>query len=203
MLIIPDAVWVQMLVEFARHENSVERVAYLDGIRTHDASGQARAVVTTLTIPRATLTSGWYRVDGVDMANAGQHFRVHGLWRLAQVHTHGDTNVGHSSFDNREAYSQRVGSISIVLPNHARLHQSLDGAGVHVRDPEGWRQLTVAEAQSFVQFVPSTIDLRDQSCLISPLNSPAATRETQAAVSDPSPKRRQRPWSWLFQPRRP
>ena len=196
MLIIPDAVWAQMLGEFARHGPVVERVAYLDGIRATDASGQAKAVVTTLTLPRATLTPGWFRVDGLDMANAGQHFRSHGLSRLAQVHTHGDVNVGHSPVDDRDAYSQRLGSISIVLPHHARASQSLDGAGVHVRSPDGWRRLTRAEVLTSVQFTPSTIDLREPSCL----RSPTVTQEAPADASDPPRRHRRRPWSWLFRP---
>src|SRR6187551_925086 len=146
MLLIPDRAWNQMLDVFASRPSKIERVGYLDGVR-----GDTKRVVTTVTIPDAVLGSGHYHV-GVDAAHqAGQALRRHGLVRLAQVHTHPGRRVDHSETDDRYAYSQVSGSISIVLPEHGRTRPAPADAGVHVREPHGWRQLSSAEADQLIQ----------------------------------------------------
>jgi hypothetical protein len=80
--------------------------------------------------------------------------------RLAQVHTHPSDWTGHSRFDDARAYSQRAGAVSIVLPSYARGRPAPSETGIHIRDEDGWRQLTADEAAALVELVPSEIDLR-------------------------------------------
>jgi hypothetical protein len=173
MLHIPDQVWAAVLTEFSRERSDVERVAYLDGFRLarnaptddgHESVATTVGVATTVVVPNARLRPLSFQVSAADMAAAGELLRERGMTRLAQVHTHADDWVGHSPTDDACAYSQRVGSLSIVLPNHARSIDGLDGVGVHVRDRGAWRQLSNAEVLAAIAFVPSLIDLREKTC---------------------------------------
>jgi len=155
MLLIPESIWSSMLDAFSSTPGDVERVAYLDGIRQADL-----AVVTTLTLPNATLRPFNY-VVGVDAAKeAGRHLRVHGLVRLAQVHTHPNRQVGHSQYDDEHAYAQTPGAISIVLPDHARHRPVLYGNGVHIKERSVWVQVEEGDVDQVVRPLPSLIDLR-------------------------------------------
>ena len=202
MLYIPDGLWQQMLHELSRHDPRVERVAYLDGARLgwpesteddgHRLVSAVASVATTVSIPDAELDPRWFNVSPDAMRAAAHHLREHRLTRLAQVHTHGDTWVGHSDADDHEAYSQRVGSLSIVLSCHGRLQHELDGAGVHVRDRTSWRQLSSREIAEAIRFVPTLVDLREMSCLDLAIDTP----ETLAGSSDqPHARRLARWWS--------
>ena len=157
MLLIPESIWTAMLDVFSATPGGVERVAYLDGTR------QARlGVVTTLTLPNATLSPFNYFV-GVEAAKeAGQHLRANGLIRLAQVHTHPNRWVGHSQYDDEHAFAQTPGSISIVLPDHARRRPLPYGDGVHVREEGVWRQLAASEVGQLIRVLPSLVDLRSR-----------------------------------------
>ena len=200
MLYIPEGLWRHLLAQLARHDHGVERVAYLDGFRLGAvdldqddgvaAVHQTTAVVTTITIPRAELHPGWFAVTADDMRAAGRHLRTLRMTRLAQVHTHGTDYVDHSPTDDADTYSQRVGAVSIVLPNHAADQQHLRGAGIHVRDRTRWRRLS--NTDDIVLFVPDLIDFREASCLDSATDTPA----TPAAPSSPlRPPSRVRWWS--------
>jgi hypothetical protein len=144
-----------MLIEFHRLDSSKEQVAYLDGVPM-----QGGGVVTTLTLPNAVLEPRRYRISADAMSEVGKHLRAHNLRRLAQVHTHGGRGVDHSSEDDRRAYSQQDGAVSIVLPYHARCHPTIIDAGVHVREPHGWRRLEAHEVHRYVWVVPCFLDFR-------------------------------------------
>lgn len=156
MLFIPDSLWAKLLDTFDESPRDVERVAYLDGLRLRDGEG----VVTTVVVPDATLNAGWYQVSADAVMQAGSHMFTHGLVRLAQVHTHPTDWVDHSSTDDRIAYSQRPGAISIVLPDHARRRPRPADGGVHVRTSSGWRRLSASAAADTVGLVPSFLDFR-------------------------------------------
>lgn len=160
MISIPEQLWQQLLDQFARHPRGVERVGYLDGVRWSDMAGKEHGVITTVTIPNATLTGGNYQVSAENIARAGRHLPDFGLVRLIQVHTHGNEWVEHSLTDDQKAYTRRPGALSIVLPDHARNRPGpLDG-GVHLRDLSGWLRLSAHDAAEVVRIVPSEIDLR-------------------------------------------
>lgn len=155
MITIPELLWDQLLDEFARIVLPVERVAYLDGLRFG-----AYGVVTTVTIPDADLHPGYYDVSAAAMSQAGQHFREHGLARLAQVHTHGGPGCKHSLRDDSAAYSQVNGSVSIVLPDHADTRPLPTDGAVHIRRQNGWVLLGPLDANAAVCLVPSLLDYR-------------------------------------------
>lgn len=157
MIQIPDAIWARLLDEFERFPSGVERVGYLDGFRFPDS-----AVVTTAVFPDADCYPGYYTVSPEAMSEAGQHFRRHGMVRLAQVHTHGMSWVDHSPRDDAMAYSQLVGAISIVLPDHAkgRPLPTDRTVGVLIKEKEGWRRLPLDEVLQQIQVVPGFLDFR-------------------------------------------
>lgn len=155
MIVVPEFLWERMLAEFRWVRLSIERVAYLDGVST-----QPGGVVTTLTLPNAILEPRHYRVSAEAMSEAGQHLRAHGLRRLAQVHTHGGRWVDHSYEDDRRAYSQQDGAVSIVLPHHGKHLPTVADAGVHLREPDGWRRLEPCEVPDYLRVVPGFLDFR-------------------------------------------
>lgn len=155
MISVPEACWELVLDAFRQPWRRLERVAFLDGL-----SGGVHAAVTTVTIPNAQLAARYYDVPAEAMTEAAVHLRGHGLVRLAQVHTHGGVWLDHSSRDDAMAYSQKLGAISIVLPDHARGRPRLDQGAIHVRERTGWRRLEPAEARTRIRVVPSLVDLR-------------------------------------------
>ena len=156
VIVIPDMLWAKLVDELRRpHHRNLERVGFIDGVVGRDI-----AVATTIVIPDAELHRGYYDVSAAAMSQAGQHFRRYRLQRLAQVHTHERRWVGHSERDDAMAYSQEVGSISIVLPEHARHRPAIADAGVHLREQHGWRQLDRAEVAERIRIVPSFLDFR-------------------------------------------
>lgn len=156
MLTLPDATWQRLLSLFASSPNGVERVAYLDGIRTASGDG----VATTVTIPHAEQSAGHFAVTADEMSRAGRHLRAHGLVRLAQVHTHPGFDVRHSPTDEALAYSHKAGALSIVLPSHAADDPAPTHGAVHLHDGVRWRRLDQAEAELIVRVVPAVIDIR-------------------------------------------
>jgi hypothetical protein len=164
---IPDFLWERLLDEFARLNDPVERVAYLDGFRVGD-----QKVVTTVTIPDAELHAGYYDVTSAAMSQAGQHFRTYGLARLGQVHTHGGPGCGHSTRDDEAAYSQRIGSVSIVLPYHGQHRPHPTDGSVHIRRHEGWVALDTSQADAAVRLLPSLLDFRSQKWTVSSIATP-------------------------------
>lgn len=157
MIIIPERIWKEMLVELQKETRALEQVCYLDGVRI---AGTAEGVVTTVTFPDAHLEPGRFTVTPAAMSQAGKHLRRSGLRRLAQVHTHPGKGTGHSDVDDSEAYSQLPGAISIVLPHYGKRKNNLSDAGVHLRTEKCWRELDTTEISAVVRIVPSTFDFR-------------------------------------------
>jgi hypothetical protein len=160
VLWIPDGSWSLMLDRLAETPAGLERVAYLDGVHIRDRAGALHSVVTTVVLPDAELNPRWFRVPADAMGQAGEHLFTHGLRRLAQVHTHGNHDTGHSPIDDRRAYSQQDGALSIVLPFHAAHRPAPTDGAVHVREPDGWTQLSPADAADHVRLVPALLDHR-------------------------------------------
>lgn len=159
MITVPDTIWKRMIDEFSAEKRAVEQVAYIDGIVFEDAELTV-ATATTLTIPNAVLDPGRFEVSADAMSQAGKHFRRFKMQRLAQVHTHPTDWVGHSGWDDKRAYSQIPGAISIVLPNFARNRPDLAQSGVHLRTQAGWRQLSQEEKAQRIRSVPGYLDFR-------------------------------------------
>jgi len=155
-LIIPANTWQTAMAALRQPPHDRERVAYLDGPKPR----QDIAIVTTVTLPGAEEREGNFHVSAPEMSRAGQHLRRLGLMRLAQIHSHPAGWIGHSPYDDEMAFSQRDGTISIVVPHFAGSAPGLADCGVHVRDPDGWHELDPVEKRAAVQIVPSLVDLR-------------------------------------------
>jgi hypothetical protein len=117
-------------------------------------------IATTVTLPNAAMHPRYFTVSGGAMSEAGRHFRLFGMRRLAQVHTHPGLDVNHSQFDDENAYSQLDGSVSIVMPHHAHRRPALADCAVHVRDASGWRRLEIEEIEHFIRMIPGCLDFR-------------------------------------------
>jgi hypothetical protein len=155
MLLIPELIWSNLLQEFRNLRRSVEQVAYLDGV-----DDGATRIVTTVAFPNANLEPRSYRVSPEAMSEAGKHLRRLNLVRLAQVHTHPGEDVEHSPDDDRRAYSQEQGAISIVVPHYGRGTPKLDTCGFHVRGAAGWKLIPDDQLGTIVTFMPSVLDFR-------------------------------------------
>ena len=155
MIILSQLILDILLDEFRWPRSAVERVAYIDGIACEDLQ-----IATTVTLPNAAMYPRYFTVSGGAMSEAGRHFRPLGMQRLAQVHTHPGEDVNHSQFDDENAYSQLDGSVSIVMPHHARRRPALADCAVHVRDASGWRRLEIEEIDHFIRMIPGCLDFR-------------------------------------------
>jgi hypothetical protein len=198
VLTIPDTVWGALLDAFATAPRGHERIAYLDGVRYRDQTGAVQGIATTVTVPDAVTSPDNFTVSTTAMDQAGDHFDVLDLVRLAQVHTHGNNWVNHSWVDDQRAYSQRDGALSLVLPYHAAGRPTLWQAGIHVRELTGWRRVTSEEITTLIRLLPGVIDHRSTQWSA----SPTATRETSAADSNPSTRCARWPWRWSSLPER-
>jgi hypothetical protein len=198
VLSIPEPVWNTLLHAFTTSPAGHERVAYLDGVRYRDRTGAVHGVATTVTMPDAVTSPGNYTVSATAMAQAGEHFEILGLVRLAQVHTHGNHWVGHSRADDGRAYSQLDGALSLVLPHHAAGQPAPWQAGVHLREPTGWRRVTGDEVNDVVRLVPGLIDHRSTSWSA----FPTGTKATSAGDSNRSDRSGRWPWRWSWRPAR-
>jgi hypothetical protein len=155
-LVIPAACWSAVVEALGEAPHDREHIAYLDGpIPTGNV-----LTVTTVTLPEATERRGSFDIIADQMSRAGRHLRPLGMLRLAQVHSHPNSWTGHSRYDDSMAFSQRDGAISIVVPHFARCAPGLGDCGVHVREPNGWRELYDEEKAARARVVPSLVDLR-------------------------------------------
>jgi hypothetical protein len=154
MIVIPLIFWETLLKRFTADQTNKERVAYFDGVPLGDVG-----VVTTITVPKAERHSNFFRVSAENMSAAGKHLAKHNLRRLAQVHSHGTLCVDHSKVDDERAYSQRLGSLSLVVPRHGKGVRRLNECGVHMRRETGWFRLSDEDIPTVIALVPSSIIL--------------------------------------------
>lgn len=159
MMLLSAILWDALLDEFRWPRSAVERVGYIDGFQFGEIE-----IATTLTFPDAMLCPGYFTVSGAAMSEAGKHFRVFGMQRLVQVHTHPGRDVRHSEFDDANTYSQRNGALSIVVPYHARRRTAVSDCGVHIRLDSGWVRLRPKEISKQIQIIPGCLDFRRYSC---------------------------------------
>lgn len=124
--------------------------------------GEDHAVATTLVQPALLQTRGNYRVPADARAHMARALGEQGLVIHAQVHTHPETWVGHSPYDDAHAYSTAEGSLSIVWPQYGRSHaHDLAGTGLHLRRQGRWVELRSPQERAVhLQVVDDHLDLR-------------------------------------------
>lgn len=110
-----------------------------------DGSGQTRAQVITVAFPRVTSNYSQFRLEDGQMAELTEWCSKHGLWVLAQVHTH-PTDEPHSEADECWPASRRPGFLSVVIPFFGQLST--------VRDPH-WRLHAMERSGQWVELDPN------------------------------------------------
>jgi hypothetical protein len=144
----------------------VEDVAIAAGYPTVDGD----AIVAAVLHPSADRAPGWYeqRDDSTwdDLYTFGYR---HSMYYLLQLHTHPPGySTRHSPRDDAGAFSDRLGFISIVVPDFAQRGVDLrdPAVTVHERTARGWRVWTHAEASERLVVVPSVFDRQRDSSAI-------------------------------------
>ncbi|MBB4637523.1 proteasome lid subunit RPN8/RPN11 [Longimicrobium terrae] len=127
-LVIPATVLSNTLQGLALGRDR-EMLAFWIGAELPGTAGATRALVSTVAFPR--IRSGYSRFELAEgeMGHITRWCGKHGLWILAQVHTH-PTDEDHSEADEAEPVSHRPGFLSVVIPYFARFST--------VREPR-WR----------------------------------------------------------------
>jgi hypothetical protein len=157
VLLVPRAILGQTHDYFVPYWRArVEAACFWFGVDT-----ETRQVVTTLAIPHLRQSWGHYRVDADSLRRLAAEMRAQGLVNLAQVHTHPSARVGHSPYDDENAYSTREGALSLVWPHYgAVLYHDLTGVGVHERRGGRWARLRDEDIGHRIRLVDSIADFR-------------------------------------------
>jgi hypothetical protein len=138
----------------------VEDVAIAAGFPTTDGD----AIIAAVLHPDAERTPGWYEQrDGASWSalyGFGHRYR---MYYLLQLYTHPvGYSTQHSPRDDIGAFSDRLGFLSIVIPDFARggvkLHDPR--CTVHERTQNGWRIWSNDEAIERLSIVPAAVDLQ-------------------------------------------
>lgn len=140
--------------------DGVEDVAVAAGYPTADGD----AIVATVLHPDADRAPGWYEQrDGATWDELYMFGYRHGMYYLLQLHTHPPgCSTRHSPRDDGGAFSDRLGFVSIVIPDFAARGVDLHHprVTVHERTSDGWRVWPGPEALERLVVVPSAVDLQ-------------------------------------------
>ncbi len=143
--------------------------------------GDVIQVVTTVVVPDQIGLEGSFVVPHEAVRRMGAALRSNGLVNLAQLHTHPGAWVGHSAWDDAEAYSRRNGALSIVWPFYGALLPSLEMCGVHECQDGCWVQLHGEQRARRMQLVDSVLDLRTPNHASPAERSDPAERDVRAS----------------------
>ena len=124
---------------------------------------QARScfqIVTTVLVPFQRVAPGLFEIPHEATRAMGDALAADNLVNLAQMHTHPDSDVRHSAWDDERAYSSRDGALSIVWPHYGDLLPPVELWGVHQCRDRTWVRLTNAEVAGRIVVLPSLCDLR-------------------------------------------
>jgi len=152
-LIISEILWDEICQLLKEEKREVEQVLFIEGLIFG-----SRRIATSIIIPDAHLSRGNYQISSDSILECSELIKGFNLKRVAQVHTHPGSNVSHSNYDDRNAYSFVDGSISIVIPNYGSQNFDLSDCGVHEYMSGAW--LRHNSATPTIQIVPSIKDYR-------------------------------------------
>lgn len=140
--------------------SGVEDVAIAAGFPTVNGD----AIVAAVLHPDADRSGGWYEQrDGAAWSELYAFGHRYSMYYLLQLHTHPPgCSTRHSPRDDVGAFSDRVGFLSIVVPDFAREGVSLHDprCTTHERIPGGWRVWSNKEAVDRLIVVPAALDLQ-------------------------------------------
>lgn len=138
----------------------VEDIAIAAGFPTSGGD----AVIAAVLHPDADRTPGWYEQrDGAAWSELYGFGHRYGMYYLLQLHTHPPgCRTLHSPRDNIGAFSDRLGFLSIVVPDFARAGVDLHHprCTTHERTADGWRVWTNEESVERLVVVPAALDLQ-------------------------------------------
>lgn len=140
------------------HLAQVETACFWFGIQV-----ESTQIGLTLALPQLRQSRGHYQVVPGSLRRLAAAMRVQALTNLAQVHTHPASWVGHSRYDDNNAYSTREGALSLVWPNYGEaLHRDLGELGIHERQNGCWVRLDPTLAAQRIRIVDDLADYRWQ-----------------------------------------
>lgn len=119
-----------------------EMVAFWLGAALVPDGDAPRATVTTVAFPQVESGYAAFRIADGQMGRITEWCAAHGLWVLAQVHTH-PTDEPHSEADECWPASHRPGFLSVVVPFFAQF-ATLRDPQFRVHELVGgdiWRQI--------------------------------------------------------------
>lgn len=158
ILIVPQSIWDDTWRAFAPYaQRGLECPAFWHGIE-NDATGVD--VVTTLTLPHAHRTGGYYNVPQEETRRVSQAVEMAGVVALAQVHTHPGDYIQHSEYDDQNALSMGETFLSLIFPFYGEKPLGIERVGVHERCDHRWFHLTAEQRARRIRIVPILIDLR-------------------------------------------
>lgn len=137
-----------------------EDVAVAAGYPTTDGD----AIVAAVLHPNAERAAGWYEQrEGVTWSELYGFGYRHSMYYLLQLHTHPPGyGTRHSPRDDLGAFSDRIGFLSIVVPDFAQSGVNLHDprCTTHERTSQGWRVWSRDEAGERLVVVPAVLDLQ-------------------------------------------
>jgi hypothetical protein len=114
---------------------------------------KARGVVTTVAFPSVESSVSSFRLIEGQLSAVTRWCHAHGMWVLAQVHTH-PTDEPHSTADECWAASQREGFLSVVVPFFAQNSNIRNPLWtVYEKTTGGWMRVPEEEKLTIVQGV--------------------------------------------------
>ncbi len=138
-LLIPAIVLQNTLYGLSLSRERESACYWLGTSLPDDAAGRTRAIVATVAFPRVESAYDAFRLVDGQMGQITDWCSAHGVWALAQVHTH-PTDEPHSEADECWPLSHRPGFLSLVIPFFAQF--------ATVREPQ-WRAHELGTARAW------------------------------------------------------
>lgn len=129
-----------------------EMLCYWLGTEVRDQQQGTSALVTTVAFPHIESAYAQFRVVEGQLGLITTWCADHGLWILAQVHTH-PTDEPHSESDECWPASQRRGFISVVFPFFASL-SSVRNPSWRAYESQGGGVWSEIDAEQRLRIVP-------------------------------------------------
>ena len=144
-LLIPESVLRNTIVGLS-YGAGREMLCYWLGVGIQAERDRASAIVTTVAFPRIDSSYAQFRLLEGQMGLITSWCAAHGVWVLAQAHTH-PTDEPHSEADECWPASQRAGFLSVVFPYFASM-SSVRSPGWRAYEAEGagvWTEISANE----------------------------------------------------------
>jgi len=150
-LLVPEQV-VRNTITGLSYGAGREMLCYWLGAGICNALDPTSALVTTVAFPRIESGYAYFKLVEGQMGMITSWCAQHGLWVLAQVHTH-PTDEPHSEADECWPASHRLGFFSVVFPFFASM-SSVRNPAWRVYQSEGGGVWSECAAQHKIAIIP-------------------------------------------------